>query len=223
MAPIVRMDAIISRADAISLGLDRYFTGQPCKYGHVSSRRVKTAHCLECEVRQWRSAYERRRQGKQLPMMEYRAQVRGAFEDRQRRRDKEAQTRKAEQVAQREISAALRKERSRAQSKAWREANRERYRELIRSWKKRNRDKINARKIKRRKSLIDELFPKQRGRCAYCREPVKKDEIHIDHIQPKAKGGSNARRNLQICCPDCNIRKRDRNPVEFAQSVGLLV
>lgn len=42
------MTEIISRKDAISRGLDRYFTGKPCKRGHISERKIK-GWCVECE------------------------------------------------------------------------------------------------------------------------------------------------------------------------------
>ncbi|HEY1035521.1 MAG TPA: hypothetical protein VGE09_11130 [Pseudoxanthomonas sp.] len=42
------MEAIISRADARAAGLSLYFTGQPCKRGHVASRFVRDAQCREC-------------------------------------------------------------------------------------------------------------------------------------------------------------------------------
>ena len=39
---------VVSRKEAIEKGLDRYFTGKKCKYGHVSERRCKNAHCVAC-------------------------------------------------------------------------------------------------------------------------------------------------------------------------------
>lgn len=39
---------IISRSEAKEKGLKRYFTGKPCKKGHVSERYVSTAICCEC-------------------------------------------------------------------------------------------------------------------------------------------------------------------------------
>jgi 5-methylcytosine-specific restriction endonuclease McrA len=43
------MPDIISRTDAIARGLRRYFTGKPCRRGHIGERRVKDYVCLECE------------------------------------------------------------------------------------------------------------------------------------------------------------------------------
>jgi hypothetical protein len=34
------MPEIISRAEAKARGLTRYFTGKPCKYGHIAERYV---------------------------------------------------------------------------------------------------------------------------------------------------------------------------------------
>lgn len=37
----------MTRKEAISLGLERYFTGRPCPHGHIAMRRVSGA-CVEC-------------------------------------------------------------------------------------------------------------------------------------------------------------------------------
>lgn len=39
---------IITRSEAKSLGLRRYFTGQQCKNNHLCERFVTNAHCVEC-------------------------------------------------------------------------------------------------------------------------------------------------------------------------------
>lgn len=41
---------IVSRNDAKTAGISNYFTGKPCKYGHVSQRSVCSSNCLECLV-----------------------------------------------------------------------------------------------------------------------------------------------------------------------------
>jgi hypothetical protein len=39
---------IISRTEARNLGLKRYFTGRPCRKGHIAERFVFTANCFQC-------------------------------------------------------------------------------------------------------------------------------------------------------------------------------
>lgn len=40
---------IISKKEAVSLGLKRYYTGVPCKHGHIAERKVNNSDCLECK------------------------------------------------------------------------------------------------------------------------------------------------------------------------------
>ncbi|PPV06093.1 hypothetical protein XbrCFBP1976_13735 [Xanthomonas bromi] len=53
---------IITRADAIRLGLKRYMTGKPCKRGHFAERRTKQGDCTTCnqkrteDVTEWIAA-----------------------------------------------------------------------------------------------------------------------------------------------------------------------
>lgn len=47
------MSKIIQRQEARALGLKRYFTGKPCKRGHVTFREVARGNCVECN-RLWR-------------------------------------------------------------------------------------------------------------------------------------------------------------------------
>lgn len=39
---------IVSRASAIADGSKNYFTGKPCKHGHISERIVSNKNCREC-------------------------------------------------------------------------------------------------------------------------------------------------------------------------------
>ena len=40
---------LISEQEARALKRTRYFTGEPCKWGHIAERRVSDRHCCECE------------------------------------------------------------------------------------------------------------------------------------------------------------------------------
>jgi hypothetical protein len=42
------MGKIITRADAKAQGLPRYFTGRPCKHGHVVERKTHDRKCVKC-------------------------------------------------------------------------------------------------------------------------------------------------------------------------------
>lgn len=42
------MAEIITRKDATAQGLGRYFTGRPCRHGHVAERLVCNATCIVC-------------------------------------------------------------------------------------------------------------------------------------------------------------------------------
>jgi hypothetical protein len=51
---------IISWKEAKALGLKRYFTGKPCKHGHICERTVINRHCKEClrwHQRRWETAH----------------------------------------------------------------------------------------------------------------------------------------------------------------------
>lgn len=49
--------------------------------------------------------------------------------------------------------------------------------------------------------------------CAYCGETAI--PIHIDHIYPLSRGGSNDLENLTVACAQCNIEKSDHTLEEL--------
>lgn len=52
------------------------------------------------------------------------------------------------------------------------------------------------------------------GKCAYCGE-IPSDDLGVDHIIPRSKGGSNAEENLLPCCRTCNSIKGTKLLDEF--------
>ena len=40
----------MKRSEAKELKLTHYFTGKPCKYGHLAKRRVKDRVCMDCDL-----------------------------------------------------------------------------------------------------------------------------------------------------------------------------
>lgn len=55
------------------------------------------------------------------------------------------------------------------------------------------------------------------GRCMYCGQ--KSDELTLDHVIPRSRGGRNTWENLAACCKKDNHRKGDRTPDEAGMSL----
>ena len=61
--------------------------------------------------------------------------------------------------------------------------------------------------------LLSELCREQRGVCGICKQRIEPwERMHIDHIVPRSKGGSDKRSNLQAAHAVCNLRKGNRMP-----------
>jgi 5-methylcytosine-specific restriction endonuclease McrA len=134
--------------------------------------------------------------------------------------------------------AAIQKEkydpvRQRRLFEKWYPQNREAVIARAAAWKKANPDARRVsdhnRRARKRSSAgrhtkgdILEILKMQKGRCGYCREKLGAKR-HIDHIIPLSGGGHNGRRNLQILCARCNIRKSALDPIDFAQRLGRLL
>lgn len=57
------------------------------------------------------------------------------------------------------------------------------------------------------------LLNKWDRKCAYC--DVENIPLQVEHIQPKAKGGSNRVSNLCLACEKCNIKKATQDIEQF--------
>lgn len=55
------------------------------------------------------------------------------------------------------------------------------------------------------------------GRCELCGISSRETQIDVDHIIPRAKGGTNDISNLQALCRTCNAQKRDRDDTNFIE------
>ncbi len=210
---------VISRQSAREAGLDTYFTGKPCKHGHVAVRWVRNSDCSECNkarAGKWHLEHHE----------EVLARLRKLAVDNapvHRQRAKDWYYANPEKTA--------------AQRKKWRTENPERKRELDTAWRKRHIVKERLRGIVKQgtrraqqlasggtftKDDIARILKAQRGRCGYCRKRVGM-RYHADHITALARGGSNKASNIQVLCPRCNTAKNARDPIDFAQLSGLLI
>lgn len=234
---------VVTRAKAISLGLSMYFTGVPCRNGHLCLRHVEQSTCVECRSMWSRKGAERHREARKQYLI-----ANGAIIEEKRLMT--AIERAARRRAQRLKRYHDDPDKHRAAMRAYRKANPDRMKRLDRkyylenidakkshsaAWQKRYPEKKSAINHNRRSRQaaaggthtaadVADIRRMQKDRCA---EPSCRCKLngkgHIDHIIPIARGGNNDRRNLQLLCKPCNMRKQAKDPIKFAQEMGRLL
>jgi len=58
--------------------------------------------------------------------------------------------------------------------------------------------------------LRKRVYSKTNGKCIYCAEAITLESMHVDHLYPFSKGGSNDIHNLMPSCRYCNLHKSDK-------------
>lgn len=136
-------------------------------------------------------------------------------------------------------------------ARAWREANKERWQAYMRQYRETNKERLSEynrrnanewrkahpelraasqanRRARKRgcegaisAAQVAALYRQQKGRCASCQTPLN-NLFHKDHIMPLVLGGEHRIENIQLLCPPCNLRKRDKHPDQWAAEMGRL-
>ena len=194
---------IVSRQDAIAAGLDWYYTGKPCKRGHVDKRSTKYKVCHACN-REKVTAYR-------LANPEWKKAYDAAY----------AAANPERVAAYKRKHYELNADKIKARVKQWAKDNPDR---ALQSWNAATRTyraKQRANGGKHTAADVKQILDMQRYKCACC--GVKLSTHHIDHITPLSKGGSNDKTNLQALRPPCNLSKSAKDPVTFMQERGYLL
>lgn len=198
------MKIIISRKEAKAQGLPHYYTGKPCKRGHLSERRTDNASCLEC-----RREYQK----------EYMQEHCHAYN--------RAAAGKAAQARYRQKAAV--KEASRARQRAY--IATEQGKELQRAWQEAHPHRRANADIKRKYPLaIIPLTDEEQVRVAALyrlaaglRKRTGK-RWDVDHCFPLSLGGVHHPDNLMILPAEMNREKWNKfNEESPAQLQGLFV
>ena len=214
---------IILLPQARLLGLKRYFTGKPCKHGHVAERRVNSGDCYECKLNNDKKRIaanpqaeaDRRRANRNAHLDDYNAKVRKWRAENPERIKKYARTSK-------EKNPEKHREQSYRKTLKWKVKNPDRVKEINRRGNIRSRAKRKCAPGNHTQADIVAIIRMQKNKCAYCRKRLPKI-YHVDHIFPLSKGGSNDKRNVQVTCPRCNLDKRAKDPIDYARSQGMLL
>ncbi|MBR8182106.1 HNH endonuclease [Burkholderia ambifaria] len=238
---------VITRAEAKAAGLKRYFTGEPCKNGHISEFQVSSNGCCECNKIKKKAEYQENLEASRAARRTYyAANAERVREKNNRSRIKNCETvlagKKAwynrvkqtpEWQAQQKAKREANKEAKRAYDKQYAIANSAKKVERAKAWTKANPDKRAAITFSydgRRRSqkeqgdstaAIREWVKATKKVCYWCSAKCA-DDYHVDHYQPLSKGGEHRISNLVIACPTCNLRKNAKDPLEFAASMGRL-
>ncbi len=209
----------ISKNEAVKLGLTRYRTGLPCKYGHIDERLTSNSTCVVCN-----------RAISKKSAKKYRKTSKKFKEYIKRYRSQEAMIKKEKE------SSAKWKEKNKTHVAEYRKKYYEKNKEKLRMNKKqyiRNNAELYRKYAQERRcrllgaggsySLkdISEMMERQGYKCVYCEKEIK-NNYSIDHIIPLSKGGSNYKQNIQLTCRSCNSRKKDKCPEKFAEEIRLL-
>lgn len=236
---------IVTRAEAKAQGLRFFFTGKPCKHGHLSQRYTSQSGCVACtdiNAARWlsenlerRKDYEKRyrednREKITAKTMRWRAANRERWDEAARawldaNKEHVAGLRKAYHEANRDKRAA--------DNRAWRERNGEHIKAVRDEWLAANPLKARIYAEKRRAlkqasggayttEQIEALAKRQKHKCAECKCSIR-DKYDIDHIMPLSKGGSNDIKNIQLLCEPCNQRKHNKHPLDWARLNGRLL
>lgn len=59
-------------------------------------------------------------------------------------------------------------------------------------------------------SLRDRIFRRDGFRCVYCGGVFPGEQLSLDHVQPRMRGGDSSPGNLVTACQACNTRKGSR-------------
>lgn len=188
---------VVPRGEAKSLGLLHYYTGNPCKHGHLARRQTSNGGCTEChKIAALRpDSIEKRRAG-----------VRAHYQEN-----------KVAKLAYGKKYREQHREQFSQWMADWRANNPERDRANRRASQLRRRAAMTGATTAEVKAWVAD----QKKVCYWCAKACEY-EFHVDHYEPLARGGEHEIRNLVIACPPCNLTKKCKDPYQFAASLGRL-
>lgn len=80
---------------------------------------------------------------------------------------------------------------------------------------------IKIEKAKARELRQSQWWKNQRGngQCHYCKKRFPVKTLTMDHIVPVSRGGKSVRKNVVPCCKECNNKKKNLLPEEWAEYI----
>jgi 5-methylcytosine-specific restriction endonuclease McrA len=63
------------------------------------------------------------------------------------------------------------------------------------------------------------IFLRDENCCQYCQKQFPRQQLSLDHIQPRSRGGVDSWENIVCACRKCNVRKGGRTPQEAGMTL----
>jgi 5-methylcytosine-specific restriction endonuclease McrA len=184
-----------TRAEAKATGAKYYFTGEPCKHGHIAPRKTKGA-CVECLKVEWAQAAETR--------AEYFREYNRKDEVRDKKHDWYLENREQViQTAATRPAAVLREYRN-----AWKEANKTQVLADNKVRRRKHRDATPPWLTRKQKSEIRQLY-----QIAITMTQTTGEQYVVDHIVPlrgEAVCGLHVPWNLRVITQEENLKKSNK-------------
>lgn len=210
----------VSRREARLAGLSRYFTGRPCKRGHLAERRLSTGHCVECNnaaMIAWRAANPER---SRVISRDSCRRARAADPVKANARSNAWAKANPEKVAANHRTWYINNtERANAASRSGYRKNKEAFYTRAKAWKAANPDKVLANTWARRARKIEAMpaWTCKKSIAAVYAEAAELTRStgiphHIDHIVPlrsKIVCGLHVHYNLRAIPAVDNMRKHN--------------
>lgn len=193
---------IISKEEAIKRGLNYYFTGKPCKNGHIARRLLSSPHCAECKLEKRKQYYVKNIDAQRAKGRNYHHRNREVSLARMSKWQKEN------------------KESIYARNRAWRNDNKNKISAANKIWRENNRAYIrfhNVCRIAHIKLATPQWADMKKIKAIYAMALIKTEttgvQYHVDHIVPlrgKLVCGLHVENNLRVIPAKDNLIKGNR-------------
>jgi 5-methylcytosine-specific restriction endonuclease McrA len=220
-----------AKEEAKAAGLKSFFTGKPCKRGHVAERDIRTRQCCECKAsdnRRYAAAHRAKHPGENAAYLRkyYAANSEKARESAKQYRKENAEIVRAKAREAWRTKPERRKANKLSACKRYAEdagiRERKRLYEQANYCQERAKVKNNNRRAmihdaggKISKTTLARLRKKQHDLCVFCEADIS-IRSDLDHILALSRGGINEESNLQLLCPSCNSSKSAKTMEEYA-------
>lgn len=214
------MEEIISKQSAKNLGRTHYFTGKPCKYGHLEKRIVSSGACLECNrqrTQTWRK--DNTESARSINKKSY-----AKHADR-RRADKRLDywSRPEHHRSRKAADYYLRRNHHSERNRGWRARNKDHIKDYRTRYASMNSHVLARNAAKRRAALLaaipawysefDDFVMREAYELRVLRGIATGIDWHVDHIIPlQAKNacGLHCASNIQVATKLANLKKGNR-------------